>query len=135
MNKQTLVSLVKKEASKLKQKATKDEIKMLTFNDLDPQSRIQCIYGQLSGDCFSSRAHSLIKGCAERVYEKRSCASIHESELNGKAKLDSDGDRKGNWFSPIECFIHFPDNKTNGNNKRLIDYLKGETKRLTFVKF
>ena len=133
MNKKILIDLVKKEAKNLKKKATKDEIRRLGGR-LISQNRHLCIYGKMTSDCFSPRAHQLIKSCAQRVYTKDGFG-ICESTLNGKPQLDNDGDRKDSWFSPIECFIDFHENKTNGNNKMLISYLKGDRKTLRFKKF
>lgn len=134
MDKRILVSLVKKEAKNLKTKATKEEIRKLGFRTLRPQNRFACIYGQMVGDCFSPRANKLIKDCAQRVYNKIG-AGICEASLNGKPKIDDEGDREKGWFSPIECFIDFKENQINGNNDILIDYIKGKTNKLTFNKF
>lgn len=140
MNKITLVELVKKEASKLKKNATPQEIERLDFQILDPEHKRKCIYGQLTKDCFSTRAHELINKCAERVYEQdRRKVDFSHSRLNGKPKFETNSkyeeqERNGH-FSPIECFITFKENQDNGNNEAIIDYLKGETKTLTFKKF
>ena len=134
MNKNILISLVKKEASKLKKKATKEEISRLGY-EIYPKNRFRCVYGRMTRDCFSSRAHFLIMNCAERVYVKDVIEEINESKLNGKAQLDGDGNRKEYWYSPIECFIDFEENKTNGNNQMLVDYIKGKRKTLSFKKF
>lgn len=134
MNKKTLVTLVKKEASNLKKRALKKERRLLDFKELNPSSALSCIYGQMTGCCWSTRANQLISNCAERVYNNP-VSDLTCGVLNGKPKITSSGDRSKHYFSPIECFICFDGNKKNGNNEKLIDYLKGKTKTLRFKKF
>lgn len=135
MNTTTLSNLVKKEASKLRKNATRKELSCLNFRYLSPSNSKFCIYGQVAGSCFSRRANKLIKSCAEKVY----VGPLGVPNLctpNGKMKLGKDGHRiGGDQWSPIELFIGFEENRLNGNNEALVNYLKGETKKLTFKKF
>lgn len=134
MNKKTLVSLVRKEAAKLKKEASKRERMRLDISDLSPSDSRRCIYGQMTGNCFSTRAGALIKSCAERVYDTSGECGLDEAKLNGRLE-QAELRVATNYYSPIECFIYFDGNKWNGNNKILIDYLKGERKTLRFKKF
>lgn len=134
MNKTTLISLVKKEAAKLRSKATKEERNRLDFDRLRPSNVERCIYGQMTGGCFSPRAHDLIRSCTERTYV--GLLSYADGCILGrKLKLDMDGDRRAEQWSPIEIFIYNPENQKNGNNKALVDYIKGKKKILSFKKF
>lgn len=140
MKKDALVKLVKSEAKNLRTNANKKEISKLNFESMNPCNSTTCIYGLMTQYCFSDRATSLIEKCAERVYVPNlSChlgiASLTKTKLNGKPTINDYGRRGYNYFSPIECFIQFPANKTNGNNKRLIDYLKGKKSTLNFKPF
>ena len=116
------------------------EIKNLDFDKLDPQSSLSCIYGQMAGNCYNSRARNLIYKCAIRVYKSNPKAGgsslFKKLKLNGKPDTDAGrgrGDGGISALSPIEVFIeknnvaHKPD-----NNKILIDYLQGKTNRLKF---
>ena len=124
-----LFSLVKNEAKKLKKKATSKELDKLSFTELDPVDFYKCIYGQITGDCFSGRAIELIEGCCKRVYANDTDKDVDEYILNGKPKKS---DRTQYW-SPIEVFIATKENQENGNNKMLVRYLKGKEEKLRFV--
>lgn len=120
-----LNELVRKEAKNLIKNATDSERAELTIENLYSQSATRCIYGQMTGSCYSRRAVELIEDSCEKVYRRTTSDGI-TGELNGKPSETS-----RNWYwSPIEIFIDLPLNKVNGNNRRLVAYLKGETKRL-----
>ena len=135
MDKKILVTLVKKEAQKLKKNLTNGEINNLSFENLNSQSRHQCIYGLASGNCYSERAGNLILKCCEKMYAKETMEDILEVKINGKPTEEIISNREFNHFSPIEIFISFPENDTNGNNELIINYLKGKTDKLIFKKF
>ncbi len=120
-----LVKEVHKEAKKLKVTASADELENLDFSYLSPTAGSRCIYGQLTGDCFTSRAIELIKECA--------AVGIHDSDVGSesqscKIQIGKKTDiRSGNEFwSPIEVYI----GQNGADNKHLIDYLKGDIKKL-----
>ena len=127
-----LLSLVGQEAKNLKKYATKEEINKLNFGVLNPEHVMFCIYGLMTGHCFSERACNLINKCAPRIYKQHCNEELYECELNGAPAL---GRSRNANFSPIECFISYPKNETNGNNKILINYLKGKRKTLKFKPF
>jgi hypothetical protein len=121
-----LAKLVVKEATKLRQKATKEELNNLSvdLNDLRADNRDGCIYGQMTGDCFSKRANKLIVKCAERVYsidKERSGSLFDDAKLNGKPKKTKK--RIGKYFSPIEMYIYLSNSKKG--KKALLQYIKG----------
>lgn len=130
---QIMQDLVKKEARNLRKYATEDERLELNFDDLDPDSPFRCVYGLMTGNCFSERADQLIKQCAERVYNKEG-DGVRGFPLNGKPT----GGRGGSsiafadYYSPIEVFILQENEAQTANNKRLLAYLRGETKTLKF---
>lgn len=131
--KSVMYELVKDEAKKLRKNATKSELKRLDFEELDTQSSIRCVYGQMTGDCYSNRAKDLIVNSCKRVYKDEYTKDLNNCRLNGKPNRNYRSViNTNNYFSPIEVFIDQPKNKTNGNNELLIKYLKGETKRLNF---
>jgi len=137
MNKSTLVRLVKKEAQSLKKRATKEELSRLNFDTLRPKFGNACLYGQMTGSCWSERAHKLIIKCADRVYDQGGATELNYSVLSNKPTsiVNENLGLGREFFSPIECFLYFGDNNTNGNNAILIDYLQGKRKTLRFKKF
>lgn len=128
--KKTMIALVKKEAKNLRKFAEKSELRKLNFKVLYPKSQNSCVYGQMTNNCFSDRATELIKKCCERVYDSPNASTdMSKAKLNGNPKRRI----RDRFYSPIEIYITQPDNveNTNGNNKNLINYLKGKTDKLT----
>ncbi len=119
-------ALVIAEATKLKKNATKNELHSLDISILDTTSVNQCIYGQMTGNCFTSRATELIELSCEKVFKRIFHMEKITGELNGSPK----GEHRCFYWSPIELFIDSKRNRTNGNNKRLVDFLKDETQTL-----
>jgi len=133
---QTLKKLVRIEAANLKVEATPQELAKLNFSKLNSGDTGRCIYGQMTGFCYSDRANELIVKCAPRVYNGGfGLGSINN--LNG-APAELNGEYRGiKYHSPIEVFIHlnsYDYNSGKANNKILIDYLQGRNKILTFIK-
>ena len=123
--KQLMLDLVKIEAKNLREFLTSEEKERLIFENLNPRSSENCIYGLISGSCWSQRADELITKCCTRVYETG--PGLGSGKVNGKPYIT--GHRSGNYkyFSPIEMLI-VSENKTN--NKNLLNYIKGVTDRL-----
>lgn len=123
--------LVIEEAKALKEHATPEEINRLDFNRLNPESKFSCIYGQMTGDCFSGRAIDLITKSAKRVYVKNNkewTSRLYEkAKLNGKPIPEERTGKETWWYSPIEIFIS---KKNDALNEKLIQFLKGEIKEL-----
>ncbi len=131
----TLIPLVIAEAIKLKDNATREEINNLNIARLDANDVTSCIYGQMTGNCYSKRAVSLIELSCEKVIRVSTKTCVNGT-LNGspvKAIRDF-------YWSPIEVFIYR--NQFNGGkrisksvkqdeNKKLVAFLKGETEILT----
>lgn len=131
-----LERLVITEAKLLRENATKDELNKLNFIRLDPESKTQCIYGQMTGLCHSVRANELIYKCAKRVYNinrDNGWDLIQGAKLNGSPKkIEGYVNRIKLYFSPIEKFIAQKKNNQGVNNKILVDFLKGERETLNF---
>lgn len=125
--------LVIKEAITLREQATQEELDNLNFSNLDGSHDHECIYGQMTGYCSSPRALSLILICATKVYKRGNQVDhiMHNNKLNGTPKTKR---TEGlSYVSPIEVFIHEPENVNNSNNEALVGFLKGRTKTLKFV--
>lgn len=128
--KETLHSLVKAEAESLRIKAKKKELDNLDFNSLKPNDITLCVYGQMTGHCYSDRAGKLINSCAVKVYTTDD--TLSDALLGKKLGNSPKKEQRDYYFSPIEVFIYKKENQKNGNNKMLIDYLKGKRKTLRF---
>ncbi len=127
LSKLRLNYLVRKEATLLKINATKEEINALDFTTLNPNHKNHCIYGQMTGNCYNSRAIWLIEKCANRVYNG---TLMSVNKLNGNP-IDSE---RYEYLSPIELFVYRNRYGINvQNNKRLIEYLKGDIDKLKFI--
>lgn len=112
--------LVREELDLIKANATKEEISRLDFDTFNYENRGQCIYGQMTGNCFSKRA----------------------SEIMGKKISTLDTDLPKN--NPNFNFDHFDPDKSLGVplrytyleqylfwssslvHSKIISYLKGE---------
>lgn len=134
-----LIELVRKEADALRAHATQEEKDKLNIRTLDPQNMHNCIYGQMTGSCYSRRAHTLLDVCAVKMITPK---MYHLTKSYGICKIedkdisDSLGtDDRGRNYSPIETFIVIQKNITNGNNERLMDYIQGKTNELEFELF
>lgn len=119
--------LVTNEAILLKKHATKEEISRLNFDTINPTHNFKCIYGQMTGSCESFRAHELMLLCC-----KEEVISSMTNQINGK--INKGFIRYGIW-SPIEIYItakrtlsEFETSLNKAGTKRLIKFLKGETK-------
>lgn len=121
-DKQDLIQKVIAEATKLREHATAQELDKLNFYTLEPRQGNLCIYGQMTGLCFSDRATKLINKCANPFSR-----SIEEFDIDGM--LPKRFLRKYVFpsFTPIEFYIAQPGAK----NEALIEFLKGERETLT----
>lgn len=131
----TLAELVVKEAKNIRKHATKKEIGNLELKRLDPNSINDCIYGQMTGHCYSQRANELILVCAERVYIPINYNStIIDTRLNGKPHIIEDNsDRRYTYHSPIEKYILLAEEKKQKGIEKLVKFLKGERKTLSTI--
>ena|SRR5688572_14020838 len=127
--KKQFIEDVKTEARALRKHATKKELEKLDFESFNPKDEHQCVYGQMTGDCSSNRAHALIAECCIRLVDNivfgGNCRRIGKA-VNGTVESihQLDAARKRGlmkYLSQLEAYIQIPTAK----NKNLIDYLKG----------
>lgn len=124
------------EANNIKQHATEVEKAYLDFNTLDPSKMDKCIYGQMTGNCDSTRSIELISKCACRFIVDSGLTSIKaegferiQRKVNGEVVEDLQFKRLTSWsnyqahFSAIEAYILLPEAK----NADLIAFIKGES--------
>lgn len=113
------------EATKLKTCATKEELKRLDFRTFAPDKKQYCIYGQLTGNCFSDRALELLNCCAIPYSCRITSYQRTRAKFNENNRKNNDSD---NWvFSAIEYYIC----RNGARNSNLLSFLKGKRKTLT----
>ena len=119
-NKKDLIQKVIAEATALREHIDPMEVALLNFETLMPARTDLCIYGQMTGDCFSERARYLIE----------QCATPFSSDLNSFFNVSEEQWKRRqfgtSYYSPIEFYICQPGAK----NKALIEFLKGERETL-----
>jgi len=131
-----LEELVIEEAKLLRRHTTTKELQNLVYEKLEGEETRACIYGQMTGDCRSTRAYELIQQCCNRVYKTSDIEDILVGKLNGKPKkLSNPYYRLEYYASPIENFL-FKYKKTiydkSEKVEKLVKFLKGEIETLEF---
>lgn len=134
ITKKEFLENVRHEVETIKNLATKKEINRLDFNSLDPDSKIDCIYGQMTGYCRSRRALKLIsEGCIRMVKNPDDTLNgvtfnTAEKQIAGPfdKKFINDKFMVIDYFSSLETYILLKDSKT----RNIIKYLKGEINTL-----
>lgn len=116
-----LNELVKQEAYNIKLHATESEKDRLHFSSLDPTLRKACVYGLMTGDCFSEMAANLLNLCALECVNE-----IDREEPFQIVRKEVFTDSR-QFFSPLEYYI----NQEDADNEQLIKYIKGQTDTLT----
>lgn len=137
ITKKQFLADVMHEINMLKLHATTIEKGKLDFYYFNPESPRNCIYGQITGDCRSSRAKQLIDTCCIRVIDttlrnvNKGSFDLIKDLINGEytgQMWDSTGSRK-TWvhLSSLEGYIQLENTEVNRN---IIAYIKGETDTL-----
>ncbi len=103
---QELKKLVVDEALALRKYCTDEEKDRLDYEGIIPTKSSFCIYGQITGDCFSGRATELLNKCT-----KAYSGSIRQIKLLKKPEKFCSENRvcgistPNNRYSPIEFYI------------------------------
>lgn len=133
-----LVADVIIEANNIKKFANPKEIEKLNFDHLQPSHRKNCIYGQMTGDCFNMRAATLIEKCTHRYFENGLIPVMSDQlvnmdriakNVNGTSVENFIHARSQEWdthYSAIEAYILLQ----GANNKNLIEFIKGQGETL-----
>lgn len=117
-----LIEEVYKEATALRQEATAEEIGRLDFDQLVPRNTDLCIYGQMTGSCWSPRASRLLERCA--IPFAKDVRDDDEGEDILPPGEREEGFKRSTFsarFSPIEYYIC----QEGANIEALVAYLKG----------
>lgn len=127
---QELKKLVVQEAVVLRREASIKELRQLNRSILNPERVDLCIYGQMTGHCFSNRATELIELACPKPIMGILPEYLYEGTLKHhnagqlwsiKKGLHSDNSRPYQW-SAIEVYITLAKAKP----KVLIDFLQGD---------
>jgi predicted nucleic acid-binding Zn-ribbon protein len=116
---------IKDEADNLRRHATTEELARLNFRVLRPKSKHLCIYGQMTGDCYSVRAAELLNLCSKPYSKAAHAIARSVADDYGRDRVADEIGRNRD-YSPIETYICEP----NSNIKGLIEYLKSESSTL-----
>lgn len=115
-----LKELVKIEADGIKIYANDAEINKLDFSELDPSEEKFCIYGQMTGSCYSHRAADIISKITKPFSHLiDNFKPAREVLFDEKLPFRCD-------FTPIEFYIFQKDAK----NENIINYIKGKSEIL-----
>ena len=127
---------VTNEAIALRENATRDELNKLSLAVLNPMTEYGCIYGQMTGSCFSEKASDLIVQCCPRYFRSYAVTQYNHfgnviNNANGTKVVNFKNARKKSskedrHFSAIEVYITLP----NAKLKNLVSYLRKETDKL-----
>ena len=125
MTNEQFYQAVHEEATLLRQHATPEQKSLLDFEDMSPNNPNRCIYGQMTGSCFSLDAHLLLGKCAIPVADLEEITQVDRVEELVLGETDSFEihDEERDFASAIETYIYLVDSK----NKELMDYIKGDS--------
>lgn len=122
MKKKDLILDTLYEVRYLRKHATKEEIRKLDFTKFNPSDEEECIYGQMTGSCYSERAAELYP----KKYNDTYCSYFNGSdEKKFIRNMEINNDQ---YFTALEVFVTLG---YKDQNKKIMDYLKGETDDLT----
>jgi len=110
--------MISEEINNIRKYATHEEIEKLDSNKLNGRGSQTCIYGLMTGDCFSDRAHELLGLCARPYSSALGCKGDLIREISWASQLKSGEGRI--LYSAIEYFLY-----TNElDEKQLIERIK-----------
>lgn len=127
---------VRHEIEMLREHATDREKSNLDFSEFNPSYSSTCIYGQMTGQCYSVRAEELMDLSCVRIFDrnpsgKKPLVKIldfvngeYEKSKIWKGRNKRDFDYK--FISALEGYIF----ATDAKNAEIIQYIKGETNSL-----
>jgi hypothetical protein len=107
MERKVFNEMVSKEINHLRTHATAEEKSKLDFISFDYQDHEHCIYGQMTGDCFSDRAKELMP----KTYTSASIGFFN----------------KGENFTALEKYLFMVNSK---KHLEIINYIKGDSQIL-----
>jgi hypothetical protein len=121
MKNSDIIKHVTLEIENIKLYATKEQLKKLNFQRLNPENSALCIYGQMTGYCEGKNGLKLINQCCSKLTELGlDLAPLRKGVRRNNLHVENEA------YSFLEAFIiRYPK-----NNQRIIDYLKGKKEKL-----
>lgn len=117
MRKALFLIAVRAEIKRIKRLATSEEIDRLDFSKFSHTNVMTCIYGQMTGHCYSDRARAIMPKSFNEISPGFDDATKYK-ELTFK---------KGDDFTYMEKYLYICSPNTR---KHIIDFLKGKVKVL-----
>lgn len=130
MTKQEFIRIVLHEINHLKRHITEEQKANLNENTFEHTCAINCIYGQLTGYCFSADANELFKKVFDEVkgYLFNNKDILDFEDLSFKPIKTSEDQNRVSWgFTPLEVYLYIVDRDTH---MKIIKFLKGESNHL-----
>jgi hypothetical protein len=110
MKKAEFLLEVKTELDNIKANATKEEIGRLNIESFNVNSPTRCIYGLMTGECFSNRAKEL----SPKIYDNVGWGNSFTQQSFIKNKMEC--------FTALEKYLYMVKAPTHA---KIIEYLKG----------
>lgn len=134
MKKSEFLELVYHELEVIKTMATSEEIGRLDFSTFDHTRQKNCIYGQMTGGCYSRRAREI----HPKIYNPEILVShdlyidlvpFDKSRpgLESYVPFSNQVFNLGGTDSPLERYLYM---SKSTKHKQIIEYLKGEKKTI-----
>jgi len=126
MQKEKILTYVQQEIDNLREYATDEQKSKLDFSNFDPDKVHYCIYGQMTGNCYSQEAIKLMKKCLVKGVLVGSDPLVSEIIPRYKFPFSRRHSLIYRRHSVLENFIVFyPE-----NNEDIIKYIKGDINEL-----
>ncbi len=126
MKQKTFIKDVIKEIEALKENANKEQKTKLIFATFIPDKPEQCIYGQMTGDCWSLEAAELIEKCNPGLTQVFSfIGDISWLKTYPKKEASKEKRQKYSYITLLEQFIVIE--KYKKYNQNILSYIKGTT--------
>ena len=109
------------EIKRIKRLATPEEIEKLNFKRFQHEKSDECIYGQMTGNCDSERARTIMPKKFDNIVDSFNYKNTH------KYKFKEQSFKKGTNFTALEKYLYMCPKTTH---KHIFDFLKGKVKTL-----
>ncbi len=120
-----LLTAAREEAKNLQKTATRAEKDKLVYEDLHGESPWSCIYGQMTGNCYSDRARELITECAVPIAKSGRKGMERITALDGyPKKFDNNLERstKRSYYTALENLLY--QNTDPEDIRGLVEFIK-----------
>jgi hypothetical protein len=129
----TFKTAIKREATNLRRYATEEQKKKLSADKVVPTDKTACIYGLMTGDCYSKEATKLLKLCGVPAISTYNPLSKEETIFNPTSKWKKEAwgtelTHNGRSYSAIEGYLVIAN---RDKVRQLVKYIKGGSDALS----